>query len=327
MNELEEKWRNCWGNINIEADIELSDIPKIIAEERIHSLQLYHLETPSEQTWQTLNAFYEQYPNIGLRIVWRAPQDFSFYEKIPNVRNFTISSYNTKDFSKLAENTKLTRFAIEDTKSIAVDISFIKDFKDLEELYIDGMKKGVECVKELSKLKRLTFRGIKLPNIDCIANLNELKELNLRYGSYKDLSAISNLRQLKSLEISRVRQIPNYDFLKSLTSLERIEFEGMSQLEQIPDLSGLNSLKVIKIDNNSKLKDITAVLSAPKLEALLIWFPENFKANDRRSLLEQAASILMESKTIKYSNIMRWLDDKTAMQLEEKGIGKWHYQI
>ncbi len=64
-----EKWTNHSGNINIHDDLKKSDIPKIISEKDIHSLQFYTFENPKTQTWETLNEFYKHYPNIGLRVL------------------------------------------------------------------------------------------------------------------------------------------------------------------------------------------------------------------------------------------------------------------
>ncbi|MEL6562498.1 MAG: hypothetical protein AAFQ94_30290 [Bacteroidota bacterium] len=50
----QEKWKNFSGNINIVDNISTSDIPKIINEPRLHSLQLYEFKNPNEDTWRTL---------------------------------------------------------------------------------------------------------------------------------------------------------------------------------------------------------------------------------------------------------------------------------
>lgn len=322
-----EKWTNHSGNINIHSDLKKSDIPKIISEENIHSLQLYTFENPKKETWETLNEFYKQYPEIRLRVLWYEKQDLSFYKEIPNVRKFTIASYNTKDYSPLLSNTKLKHFGIEETKSTAVDLSFVKEFKDLESLYIDGMKKGLENIKYLKKLRILTFRGVKLDNLDFLAELDNLEELNLLFGSYKNLNSVSNLRQLKSIEFSRVRQIPNFDFLNSLENLEKIEFEGMSQMEEIPNLSNLRNLKRIHIHNNLRLKNIKSVGQIPNLKVFQLSFAENSKASERKNLIEQSAKLLLKSKTVEYTNIMHWTDEETTKQLSEKGIKKWSWDI
>lgn len=322
-----EKWKNHSGNINIHSDLKKSDIPKIISEKNIHSLQLYTFENPKKQTWKTLNEFYKQYPNIGLRVLWYDSQYLSFYDEIPNVRKFTIASYNTKDYSKLLSNTKLKHFGIEETKSKAVDLSFIKEFKDLESLYVDGMKKGLENVKYLKKLKTLTFRGVKMDDLDLLSDLNNLEELNLLFGSYKNLESVSKLKQLKSIEFSRVRQIPNFDFLNSLENLEKIEFEGMSKMEQIPNLSKLTKLKRIHIHNNLRLQDIKSIEEISNLKLIQLSFAENSKAAERRNLIDQSVEILLKSKSIEYTNIMHWTDEETTKKLTKKGIKTWKWGI
>lgn len=322
-----EKWGNFNGNINIYSDLKKSDILKIIAEKNIYSLQLYEFKNPKKQTWQILNEFYEKYPEIGLRVLWYDNQDLSFYKEIPNIRNFTISSYNTKDYTTLLSNTELKHFGIEETKSTAVDLSFIKEFKSLESLYVDGMKKGLDNVKHLKKLNRLTFRGVKLEDLDFLADLNNLEELRLLFGSYKNLDSVSNLKQLKSIEFSRVRQIPNFDFLNSLENLEIIEFEGMSKMEQIPNLSRLKKLKKIQIHNNLRLRDIKSISEVPNLKLLQLSFAENSKVAERKNIINQAVKILLESKCIEYTNIMHWTDDKTTKELTKKGIKIWSWDI
>ena len=322
-----EKWKNYSGNINILSDIKKSDIPKIMAEDNIHSLQLYQFQNPKKQTWETLNEFYKQYPDIRLRVLWHETQDLSFYREIPNIRKFSIASFNTKDYSALLSNTKLTHFGIEETKSTAVDLSFIKEFKDLESLYVDGMKKGLENVKYLKKLKVLTFRGVKMDDLDFLSELNNLEELNLLFGSYKNLESITKLKQLKSIEFSRVRQIPNFEFLNSLENLEKIEFEGMSKMEEIPNLSKLTKLKSVHIHNNLRLQDIKSIGEIQNLKLLQLSFAENSKASERKNLIEQSVRILMKSESIEYTNIMHWMDEETTKKLTEKGIKKWSVGI
>lgn len=322
-----EKWGNFSGNINIYSDLTKSDIPKIISEENIHSLQLYEFKNPNKQTWETLNEFYKRYPEIALRVLWYDEQDLTFYKYLPNIRNFTIASFNTKDYSALLSNLELKHFGIEETKSTAVDLLFIKEFKNLESLYVDGMKKGLENVKYLKKLKKLTFRGVKMNNLDFLLDLNSLDELRLLFGSYKNLDSLAKLKQLKTLEFSRVRQIPSFDFLNALENLESLEFEGMSKMEEIPDMSSLTRLKKIQIHNNLRIKDISAVGNIKGLKAFIFSFAENSKAADRKSIVNQAVEILMNSNSIKYSNVMHWTDENTTAELNKKGIEQWKWNI
>ncbi|TSE02380.1 hypothetical protein [Aquimarina algiphila] len=319
------RWGNFNGNINIYDDLKPSDIPELIEEKDIHSLQFFEFKNPKKRTWNALYEFYEKYPKIGLRIVWYDQINFDFYSQLPSLRNFDISSFNTSDYTPLLLNKKLTDLAVGETKSTAVNLSFIKEFKDLTSLWIDGMKKGLENAAELSKLERLTFRGVKMNDLNLINSLNNLVQLRLLFGSYKNLDAIANVKSIKTLEISRTRQIPNYDFLKSMDNLNSLYFEGMSKMESLPDLSGLKNLKRIQIDNNSRLTDITNINQLPNLEIFLLFFPENFKAAYRKELFKQATNFLLNSKTVKYTNLFFWLEDDMKEKLKEKGIKKWDY--
>lgn len=320
-----EKWGNFNGNINIYDNLKHSDIPKLIAEKNIHSLQFFQFTDPKKETWKILNEFYQKYPQIGLRIVWYNQINFDFYAQLPSLRNFDISSFNTSDYRPLLQNKELTDLGIGETKSTTIDLSFIREFTKLTTLYIDGMKKGLESASELSKLERLTFRGVKMKNLDLINSLKNLKQLRLLFGSYKNLDAIANVKSIKTLEISRTRQIPNYDFLKSMDNLNSLYFEGMSKMEKLPDLNGLTNLKRIQIDNNSRLTDITNINQLPNLEIFLLFFPENFKADYRKELFKQSIDFLLNSKSVKYTNLFFWLDDETKKKLENKGIKKWDY--
>lgn len=321
----DKKWGNFSGNINIYDNLKDSDIPKLIKEPNIHSIQFYQFKTPNEKTWKVLNNFYEQYPDIRLHIFWYDLVDFGFLTHLPAIKRFAVSSFMTKDFTPIRDYLDLAGLSIGETKSVAVDLGFISDFKDLKYFYVDGMKKGLESVSQLENLEVLTFRGVKLPDLEIIRDLKNIKELNLLFGSYKNLDAISTQKNLKELEISRTRQIPDYDFLSTLNNLRTLIFEGMSQMESLPSLKGLDSLSKIQIDNNSRLADINTIKDLQSLETFLLFFPENFKAALRKELIDQAFKILLDSKTIKSTNLWRLADDKIKQILKDRGIEFWGF--
>lgn len=325
FNKNNNKWGNFSGNINIYDNLKDSDIPKLISEPNIHSIQFYQFKTPNEKTWKILNNFYDKYPDIRLHIFWYDAVNFDFLKFLPALKRFAVTSFLTKDFTPIRNYLDLAGLSIGETKSTTVDLSFISVFKNLKYLYVDGMKKGLESVSQLDNLEVLTFRGVKLPDLEKIRYLKGIKELNLLFGSYKNLDAISTQKNLKELEISRTRQISNYVFLNSLIDLKTLIFEGMSQMESLPNLKGLNSLTKIQIDNNSRLTDITPVKDLKSLETFLLFFPENFKAVWRKELLKQALQIILDSKTIKSTNLWRLMDDTTRQKLNDKGIEFWGF--
>jgi len=319
------KWENFNGNINIYENLKYSDIDKLLKEEQIHCIQFYKFKNPNRKTWEILNEFYQKNPKLGLHVFWYDIIDFNFLDLIPSVKALSITSYLTIDFKPLLKIPNLKKLGIGETKSTHVDLSFISEFNNLESLYIDGMKKGLDAISKLSLLKSLTLRGIKMSNLDLIIGLKNLRELNLLFGSYKNLDAISTIVNLEKLEISRTRQIPNFEFLDFLTNLKSLCLEGMSKMETLPNLRGLKNLKKIQIDNNSRLIDISSIEQLKSLEQLVLFFPENFKADFRRILLAQLLKVLLSSESIKFSTLIHLMDEQARIKLSAKGIESWNF--
>lgn len=316
----EDKWGNFSGNINIYQDLVESDIEMLIQEKNIHSLQFYYFKNPSEKTWETLNKFYEKYPEIGLTIFWYDTIDFIFLHKIPNVRKFGVNSYLTKEFKPIEVLSLLNKLHLGETKSISINIDFIKTFKNLEILNIDGMKKGIENIKYLTQLISLNLRGIKLKNINWISSLEKLRLLKLMFGSYQSLESLSELKNLEYLAISRVRQIENYDFLNGLVNLKFLHFEGLASMEALPSFQGLKKLRKIQIENLSKIENIRQIASLENLEELLFIFPENFKASNRDLLLDKLYEVALKLPNLKMTNLLLWKEHKNYNALIEKGV-------
>ncbi|WP_215226713.1 leucine-rich repeat domain-containing protein [Echinicola shivajiensis] len=321
----EKKWGNFGGNINVYSDLKESDIERLINEPNIHSLQFYEFKTPSTRTWNVLEKFFNKYPQIRLHIFWYEEVDFKFLEHLPSIKRFAVSSYLTTDFSAISKYLDLEDLSLGETKSTSINVDFISTFKNLKRFYNDGMKKGLEALSSLTQLEVLTLRGVKMADLKFVENLQNLKELNLLFGSYKDLSSISKLKQLEELEISRTRQIPDYDFLSGLINLKTLCFEGMSKMEVLPNLSSLKNLNKIQIENNSRLVDIRSIEQLESLKTFLLFFPENFKAASRKELMIQATDILKTSQTIKSTNLWRLMDETDRSTLKQKGIEFWGY--
>jgi len=322
---IEKKWGNFSGNINVYSDLKESDIEKLINEPNIHSLQFYEFKTPSTKTWNVLEKFFNKYPQIRLHIFWYDEVDFKFLDHVPSVKRFAVSSFLTTDFSPISKYLELEDLSIGETKSISINVDFISSFKSLKSFYNDGMKKGLEVLSYLTQLEVLTLRAVKMTDLKLVENMQSLKILNLLFGSYKDLSSISKLKQLEELEISRTRQIPDYDFLSGLINLKTLCFEGMSKMEVLPNLSSLKNLSKIQIDNNSRLVDIRSIEQLKNLKTFLLFFPENFKAAWRKKLMVQATDILKTSETIKSTNLWQLMDENDRKNLKQKDIEFWGY--
>lgn len=245
---------------------------------------------------------------------------------LKNLEELSIGIFHISNFDFLNNiSNKLSFLFIGETKSISINISHIKRFKNLEVFYNDGMKKGLDNLQHLKNLKKLTLRGVKLANLDFLSELKNIERLSLLFGSYKSLDSISNLKSLKEIEFSRVRQIPDYEFLNSLENLEQIEFEGMSKMTSIPDLSRLRKLKKIVVDNNSRLQNISSIGNIQNLKAFRLIFSQSSKVKEIDELLNQAYDLMLKSNSIRFTNILDSFDSDAQQKLIQKGIKllKW----
>lgn len=323
----EKKWKDFNGNINVHGDLADDDIADILTTPHIHSIQFYQFKNPRPETFKVLNdKLFSKRPDIGLSIIWYDPLDWKFMDYIPNVKNLKIQSFLTKDFSPLAQKRDLTQLLISETKSPAVDIRFISEFKDLNTLSIDGMKKGISGIESLKNIQNLNLRGVKLKDLNFIKNFRQLRLIKLMYGHYDDLSILNELTSLVYIGLSRVRGIQDYSFLKDQRTIEFLHFEGMSRIVVLPRLTGTKSLRKIYIENMARLADLDGLRDASRLEEFLLSFPENVNRQLARKLLSQAIDILVELPSIRRTNILEWTDWIDTSRLKEKGLAKYDFR-
>ncbi|MTI29783.1 hypothetical protein [Xanthovirga aplysinae] len=319
---MNKKWSNHSGCLNILENLTTTDIHQIQHETELHTIQFYQFQTPNRETWDVLNQFFKLNPTIELRIKWYNPINLEFIQFLPNLRCINISSFLTKDFDQLTLNKELNHIGIEETKSKAVDISFLREFQSLKSLYVDGNKKGIEVVSELKQIAEIVLRGFKLSSINFLLSLPHLTKLKLLYGNCSDFKTIAQLKNLKSLEISRVRQIENYSFLEELTLLEFLTLEGQANLQELPNLKTLKHLKFLSLQNNKTFTDISKINKCNSIEVFWLSFSENQKVSEIKSLLKDALKYSLNSESIKYTNLTRfkWITDEEKIKISNKGI-------
>ncbi len=297
------KWGNYNGSINIHSDLKDSDIRKIIAEKKIHTIQFYEFKSPSEKTWKVLEKFFYKYPHITLSISWFDQVNFDFFRYLPSVKKLSISSYMTKDFSPIKNYVDLEELSIGETKSKAIKVNFIEHFKNLKSFYNDGMKKGFEVLANSHKLEQLTLRGVKLESLDFLIPLSKLRKIELLYGSYENITALTKIVNLQRLEISRVRKIEDFSFLNKLSALESLTIEGQTSLNKLPNLENIINLEYLGISNNRNLNDISNIEKLKSIKVLWLSYSDSQKVKEIKSLLGQAISFCLKSKSIEFSNL------------------------
>jgi len=104
------------------------------------------------------------------------------------------------------------------------DVSGIKLFKNLEELYLynNNKIKNISILKNLIKLKILSIVNCSINNITVLKYLNKLERIDLSKNEIKDISIIQYLTKLEYLDINYLKLESNQ--IKYINSCKNLEF-------------------------------------------------------------------------------------------------------
>lgn len=109
-------------------------------------------------------------------------------------------------------------------------------------------KKNLESISQISKLKKLSLRGIRVADFSFLKEL-DLESFALLWCGNTDLSGLGELETLCELELWRIMKLENLDFISSLVNLETLKLQDLKHVTTLPDLSRLKKLIDIQIDN------------------------------------------------------------------------------
>ena len=120
---------------------------------------------------------------------------------LPNLELKTFTEQDVLDYCSINNINSDNRTELDLFNNELTDISGIKLFKNLKELYINYNKiKDISVIKNLTGLEYLNITNLKLESdqIKYIKSLKNLKELGCKKG-FKDMSVLDKLN--KNIEI------------------------------------------------------------------------------------------------------------------------------
>lgn len=144
-----------------------------------------------------------------------------------------------------------------------IDISFLKNFPDLEALYLDGnCLQDISILGNLKNLKELNLAWNEIKSLEVLSELTELRKLYIDGNEFEDIQVLSKLTDLRELYLGINPQIQDFSPLGSLTKLQVLEISDCD-LKTLSLPKGLTSLLELNLSYNQ-----LASLFLPKLEAL-----------------------------------------------------------
>lgn len=140
---------------------------------------------------------------------------------------------------------------------IKFDCTWLLKYQNLQTLWLGKKaKKNIESISQLSKLKSLSLRGIKLTDFSFLGKMN-LEKLALLWNSNNNLHALAELKNLKEIELWRINKLNDISFIEELTHLEIIKLQDLKHITCLPDLSKhVNLQRVFLIDTGIDIKEL-----------------------------------------------------------------------
>lgn len=140
---------------------------------------------------------------------------------------------------------------------IRFDCTWLLKYKNLQTLWLGKKaKKNIESISQLSKLKSLSLRGIKLTDFSFLWQMN-LEKLALLWSSNSNLHELAELKNLKEIELWRINKLSDISFIEELMNLEIIKLQDLKHVTCLPDLSKhANLQRVFLIDTGIDIKEL-----------------------------------------------------------------------
>ncbi|MDE6732942.1 MAG: hypothetical protein K2J77_08710 [Oscillospiraceae bacterium] len=172
-------------------------------------------------------------------------------------QNPTIKIGKTETFAELLglKPDKVTDLAVYSNNKKA-DLNFLRDYPNVEKLFVNGDFANADGLSELKQLNSLTLllpAEVDLSNV----KLPALKSLSL----YKQLNpgALKLMDKLEYLELMDMRKVADLSFVEDMKGLKKLYLMSLPAVEKLPDFGKMPSLYGIKIYELHKLNDIESL--------------------------------------------------------------------
>jgi hypothetical protein len=275
--------------------ISRAEIDYLVSYPKIEVLQC---NTPiKEATWTLLNSeFFSKRPEVELRIYGPdlVPCDLSFAARMSHVRHFTVDLHNNAagieaitempnlqiliiriygldNFNFLWKVTdKLTNLLLGVTRSKKPDLSPLSRFRKLKNIFLAGQQKNIDVLAELGTLEEVGLSSISTPGLDYLKRLQHMRSLKIMLGGIRDFLAIEGMRNIEYLQLTRVRELYNINFIARLPGLQNLELQSLPRVTHLPSFRELRELRRIGLYNLKGLRDFSALQWAPALEEFVL---------------------------------------------------------
>ena len=138
-----------------------------------------------------------------------------------------------------------------------VDLSFLRNYPNLEELTLMEKCEGVEVLSELKQLHTLSL-WLSAPVSWDNVSLPGLRVLHLRGEKNGDITPL--LSSITYLHLEEMRKTEDLaPFLTPAKQLQKLYLQSLPAVQALPELAGLPALYAMKLYELHKLSDLSAL--------------------------------------------------------------------
>ena len=186
----------------------------------------------------------EKYPNCGISLTLNglgAFDDLTFLKHFNNLKRLRINLNQQVDLSPINAYCKLHFLAIGGNK---LKIKGISKNKTIEDLSVFHKIDDVECITEMTQLKKLDISGMTLKDLSFLRTLTHLKELNFMLGGTKNLESLPDIGKIEKLSFTSVNQLTT----ENLMPINQMKYLKELHFENQPQLTDLNWFKKTQVE-------------------------------------------------------------------------------
>jgi hypothetical protein len=330
------------NRINDPTDIDTNFIDKELKADK-HVIVQFSDKTYTDRQLSIIDGLCKKYnKDFGVRFYghYSGSFDFKTLLKIPNVKCLYVDCLSKGDNVEIIGQLKnldkvslgvfelketeilnsdslknVSELIITETKTKALNLDYLKDFKNLKLLIIGEHRKNIESVGELSDLEFLSLNSIKKTPVDFINRLKKLKTLKFILGGRENIKEIED-NEIENLELVWVRGFNDLSNISNFKNLKTLLVEDNIQLTKIHFDKELKGLRDLKILNCKSLESVTGLDKLVMLEQLRI----AKTAIEFDNFIEQKFPDSL--KTLAFYTYKKKVDDKIRAILDKRGYNE-----
>lgn len=331
------------NRINDPTDIDTDFIDKELKADK-HVIVQFSDKTYTDRQLSILDGLCKKYnKDFGVRFYghYSGAFDFKTLLKIPNVKclyvDCLLEGDNVEVLGQLGYLDKLclgvfemketeilntdnlknvSELIITETRTKALNLEYLKNFKNLKLLIIGEHRKNIESVGELSDLEFLSLNSVKKTPVNFVNRLKKLKTLKFILGGRENIQEIEE-NEIENLELVWVRGFNDLSNISKFKKIRTLHVEDNIQLPKIHFDTELKGLKDLKILNCKTLDSLTGLDKLSSLEQLRIYKT----AIDFGSFSNQLLPASL--KTLAFYTTKKKVDDKIRETLDKRGFKEW----